>query len=321
MTFRNVLVTGGLGHIGSRLIRELADSEGVRVIRIVDNLSTQRYSSLFGLPRGVSYEFLEGDIRKSGDLDRAMNGIDVVFHLAAITDAPSTISTPELTKEVNLDGTRKVVKSAIRNKVKRIIYPSTTSVYGGSKGLVTEKAKGLSPATPYARYKLAGERVVISAAKNHQIEGVVLRLGTIFGASIGMRFHTAVNKFAFQACMGIPLTVWEDALDQVRPYLDLGDCISALRFASSKGMGNGEVYNVLTGNYTVRQIVTAIKTIVPSLSIVISKSPILNQASYHVDDSKIRALGFEPHGDLERSVGETIELLSAFTHGAKASSP
>lgn len=308
----NVLVTGGLGHIGSKLIRDLASLPAVKLIRILDNLSTQRLCSLFNLPDVVRYEFVEGDIGNSKDLDYSLKEIDVVFHLAAMTDAPSTIKMPELTREINYEGTKKVVQASVNHGVKKIIYPSTTSVYGPCTGVVTEEWKNCKPASPYARYKLKGEEAVLEAAKKNLIEGTVLRFGTIYGPSVGMRFHTAVNKFVFQACMGLPLTVWEDAYEQYRPYLALSDAIRAFQLMIEPGLGNGEVYNVLTQNNTVKQLVDTIHSYVPDVKVVFTKAPILNQTSYYVSCSKIRKHGFEPQGDLRKSIKETVDLLKSF---------
>ena len=311
----NVLVTGGLGHIGSKLVRDLALISEVKLIRILDNLSTQRYCSLFNLPDTVKFEFIEGDIRNREDLARSLKGIDIVFHLAAITDTTLSVNMPELTREVNYEGTVKVVQASVNNGVKKIIYPSTTSVYGPCTGTVTEEWEDCKPASPYALYKLKGEEAVLESARKGLIEGVVLRLGTIYGPSIGMRFHTAVNKFVFQACMGLPLTVWKDAYDQYRPYLDLSDAVQAFQLMMEPGLGNGEVYNVLTENHTVRQLVNIIRSYVPDVNIVFTKAPILNQTSYYVDCSKIRRLGFEPKGNLSKSIKDTVDLMRSFIVG------
>lgn len=307
----NILVTGGLGHIGSRLIRDLSRVKDVEVIRIMDNLSSQRYCSLFGLPTNVKYEFIEGDVRSCEDLDSAMRNMDLVFHLAAITDAPQTFKIPELTKEVNFLGTRNTVNSALKFGVKKFIYPSTTSVYGPTKGVAREdcEPEDYKPASPYAQFKLLGKKEVIRAHDENGLDSVVLRLGTIFGPSIGMRFHTAVNKFIFQACTGQPITVWDVALNQKRPYLYLPDAIQAFFFMMKEKQGSGEVFNVVTENLTVKEVVYTIKLFVPDLRITLTKSPLLNQMSYYTDDTKIRKLGFEPKGSLREGVRKTINYL------------
>jgi nucleoside-diphosphate-sugar epimerase len=138
---------------------------------------------------------------------------------------------------------------------------------------------------------------------------VICRLGTIFGVSPGMRFHTAVNKFIWQACQQIPLTVWETALRQQRPYLDLTDAVRAICFILRQKRFDRQIYNVLTQNATVGEIIEYIRPHVPSLRINYVESPIMNQLSYGVANDKFRSLGFKFKGDLRGGILETISLL------------
>ncbi|PIN90867.1 nucleoside-diphosphate sugar epimerase [Candidatus Pacearchaeota archaeon CG10_big_fil_rev_8_21_14_0_10_34_76] len=305
-----VLVTGGLGHIGSKLIREYAKRDDVELVRVLDNFFVQRYCSLFDLPLNKKYEFIGGDIKNKEDVEKAVKDIDLVVHLAAITDAPSTINNEEETFRVNLEGTKNVLEASAKAGVKRFLFPSTTSVYGEAEGVVDEKTIDLKPASPYAKAKLEAESFVKNAYKELGIETIVLRKGTIFGTSIGMRFHTAVNKFCYLAAMNKPLTVWDSALESKRPYLSLDDDIKALQFFEKNG-SPGELYNVLTKNYTMHEIIDAIKKHAPETNITITKSPILNQKPYHVDDRKIKELGFVPEGNLDEDIGKTLRLFKA----------
>ena len=138
---------------------------------------------------------------------------------------------------------------------------------------------------------------------------LTLRFGTIFGVSPGMRFHTAVNKFCWQAVMGIPLTVWQTALDQKRPYLDLLDATKAIAFLLRENLFHREVYNVVTMNAKVRDIVDTIRKFVPDLEVRLMKSPSINQLSYDVSCEKLRRTGFYFKGDLDAAVRVTVDLL------------
>ncbi len=307
----NFLITGALGHVGSALIREYVKREDIELIRVLDNLSTQRYCSLFNLPKThVKIEFIEGDINDLEILKKSMKGIDVVIHLAAITDAPSTVEKPEETRLVNLEGTKNVLEAAIEAGVKKFIFPSSTSVYGESEGLVDENTpmELLKPSSPYAEYKIKAEKLVQEANTRNGIQTFVLRKGTIFGESIGMRFHTAVNKFVWLACMNKPLTVWDSAINNKRPYLGLEDAIRAYEFVEKYGKP-GELYNVLTDNYTIKDIVDSIKLYKPDLKIEITKSPLLNQKSYEVSNKKFKELGFEFKDSLKESLRKESDLL------------
>jgi len=307
-----ILVTGGLGHIGSRFIAELSKSEDVELVRVLDNFTVQRYCSLFNLPETQNYEFIEGDIRNQEDLKKSMQDIDAVYHLAAITDAPSTIDIPELTNEVNFEATKKVIDQCLKSGVKKLVFPSTTSVYGPATGVIDEEYSNYNPLSPYAVAKIKSEEVLINAYKDNGLDTTVLRLGTIFGKSIGMRFHTAVNKFVYLACMGRPLTVWENALDQKRPYLDLTDAINAFSFVLNKKETAGQIFNVLTENTTVQNVVDIIKEKIPNVGIELTKSPILNQTSYNVSPEKLIKLGFKYEGNMRQSIHDTISLFKTF---------
>jgi UDP-glucose 4-epimerase len=153
--------------------------------------------------------------------------------------------------------------------------------------------------------------------QSEMLRYVICRFGTIFGVSTGMRFHTAVNKFCWQAVMGQPITVWRTALNQKRPYLDLDDAIEALKLIINRDLFDGGLYNVVTTNSTVGNIVDAISEHIPDASIEYVDSPIMNQLSYHVNADRFSNLGFTFSGSLERGIGLTIDLFK----GANARKP
>ena len=304
----NLLVTGALGHIGSRLIRDLPDS--ATKVALLDNLESQRYASLFDLPADRRYVFLEADVR-TADLDKLFTGIDAVVHLAALTNAEASSARAAEVEAVNLEGTKRVADACLKQNIK-LIFPSTTSVYGSQDNRVDETCLELKPQSPYAESKLAAEQYL----KNLGAQGldfIICRFGTIYGPAVGMRFHTAVNKFIWQAVTGQAVTVWKTAWRQKRPYLDLTDCVRAISFILEKNLFDRGIYNVLTGNHTVEEIVRTIERFVP-VTVNYVGSPIMNQLSYEVDDRKFKSLGFAPRGDLERGVGGSINLLKGVLH-------
>jgi len=303
---KTVLVAGGLGHIGSALIRGLGSDVGE--VRIMDNLLTQRYASLFDLPKETKYVFYEEDIL-TANLEERLAGVDIVIHLAAITDATSTVGREAETEEVNFKGLARMADACAKADV-RLIFPSTTSVYGSQESVVDETCTDLKPQSPYATSKLKAEQY-LAQMQGTGLKFVTLRLGTIFGWSIGMRFHTAVNKFIWQAVNGKEITVWKTAWEQKRPYLDLADCVRAMRMVIEQDLFDGEMYNVVTKNYTVKDVVETIQTFVPSLKVAYVDSPIMNQLSYDVAAEKIAGKGFTPTGDLKTSVGDTISHIKA----------
>ncbi|HOI72926.1 MAG TPA: SDR family oxidoreductase [Syntrophales bacterium] len=304
-----IVITGALGHIGSRLIRELPGLVPSVDMVLVDNLSAQRYCSLFHLPDQGHYRFLEEDILKA-DLAGIFAGADAVLHLAAITNAAGSFEAPEQVEEVNFTGTERVARACVDAQCP-LIFLSTTSVYGTQRERVDEGCPetDLNPQSPYAESKLKAERLLSGLGGSDGLRFVTCRLGTIFGVSPGMRFHTAVNKFCWQALTGQPVTVWRTALHQHRPYLDLGDAVAALAFILNRHLYDGQVYNVLTVNATVDDILQIISRHVPDLAIRFVDTEIMNQLSYHVSCDRFRGLGFAFQGDLERGIAETIGML------------
>src|SRR5262249_9470712 len=254
-----IVVTGALGHIGSALIRQLPFDFPDAAIVMIDNMITQRYAALFNLPTVGRYQFVEADVRKI-ELQPIFDDADVVVHLAAITDAAGTFNRAAELEANNFEATLKVT-TACRETGTRLIHLSSTSVYGKQHGLVSEDCalEELKPQSPYAETKLKEEDLVQSLSKRDGLRAIVCRFGTIFGASVGMRYHTAVNKFCWQAVMGQPLTIWKSAYDQKRPYLDLVDAIRAIAFVIKHDLFDGRIYNALTLNARVRDIVDCIR--------------------------------------------------------------
>ena len=303
-----LLITGALGHIGSRFIHSLKPGDYEKVV-LLDNLSTQRYCSLFNLPDGVPFCFVEQDICTS-DLEKYFAGIDVVVHLAAITNAAANFETKDQVERVNFAGTERVARACLQAGC-ALIFFSTTSVYGTQAETVDEDCplSDLKPQSPYAESKLRAERLLQTLGGTKGLRFITCRFGTIFGTSIGMRFHTAVNKFCWQAAMGQPITVWRTALHQYRPYLDLDDAVEAIKFIIQRELYDRRVYNVVTTNATVNKIVEIISAYVPDLSIQYVDTEIMNQLSYHVSNSRFKSQGFESRGSLEQGIDETVQLL------------
>lgn len=306
---KKIVVCGALGHIGSRLIRTLPDQyPGVEIV-LLDNLSSQRYSSLFNLPGHGHYRFFEKDVL-SDDLAPMLDGADVVVQLAALTNAAGSFEIREKLERENYLATERVAQACLRTG-SALINISSTSVYGTQKDIVDEDCgeEDLQPQSPYAETKLREEKLLAGFAQSDGLRFVTFRFGTIFGVSPGMRFHTAVNKFCWQAVTGQPITVWRTALHQVRPYLDLEDAVSAVDFVMRGDRFDGGIYNVLTLNATVNDILDVIRTHVPDIAIEYVDTKIMNQLSYHVSNQRFHSRGFEFHGDLGRGIADTISLL------------
>ncbi|RLS97961.1 MAG: SDR family NAD-dependent epimerase/dehydratase [Planctomycetota bacterium] len=304
-----IVVTGAIGHIGSYVIRDFAVQFPGAEIVMIDNMMTQRFPSLFNLPALGQYRFMDADVTTM-DLAPVLKDAHVVIHLAAITDAAGSFDKAAQVEANNFRSTVKVANACLDAGV-RLIALSSTSVYGTQNEVVSEDCtpEELKPQSPYAVTKLKEEELITQLCAEKGLKAISCRFGTIFGASLGMRFHTAVNKFCWQAAMGLPITVWSTAYDQKRPYLDLFDASRAIAFIIRKDLFDGRIYNVLTHNATVRQVVDTIREFVPDLQVAFVDNKIMNQLSYEVSCERFMAEGFAFAGDLRRGIGETIGLL------------
>ena len=305
-----IIVTGAIGHIGSYIVRDLGVQFPKAEIVMIDNMMTQRYASLFNLPPLGNYHFIEDDVN-SIDLKTVFSGANVVIHLAAITDAAGSFDRAEELENNNYQSTVKVANACIETGAS-LIALSSTSVYGTQNDVVDEDCseEELLPQSPYATTKLKEEKLIAKLCKEKGLKAIHCRFGTIFGASAGMRFHTAVNKFCWQAVMGRPISVWRTAYDQKRPYLDLLDASRAIELIIKNNIFDGRVYNVLTNNSTVREVVDVIREFVPDIEVGFVDSKIMNQLSYEVLDNRFKSQGFISEGSLRRGIGETVSLLS-----------
>jgi UDP-glucose 4-epimerase len=305
-----IVIAGALGHIGSKILRYLPEVFPSCKIVMIDNMSAQRYCSLFGLSGiNADYKFIEGDVLDL-DLKEIFSGANVVIQLAAITDATNSFNIKDKLEYNNFNTTRKIAEACLEADVP-ILHLSSTSVYGTQEDSVDESCslEQLQPQSPYAETKLKEERLLKDLSKSHGLKFVTCRFGTICGISPGMRFHTAVNKFCWQAVNKQPLTVWRTALNQKRPYLDLNDAVRAISFIIENNLFDANIYNVLTANQTVNDVVESIKRYIPDLNINFVDTEIMNQLSYEVERKKIEQLGFEFNGSINKSIENTIKLL------------
>ncbi len=316
---QKLVVTGALGHIGSYFIRFIGSRFPNLHIVMFDNLSTQRFYTLFDLPTNANYHFVEGDVRDF-DLNTLFEGNDAIIHLAALTDATSSFKNANLIEDVNLGGTERVSKTCASLGIP-LIALSSTSVYGTQSETVDETCPNdqLMPQSPYAESKLREEMLLTELAQTKNLRHIVCRFGTIFGVAPGMRFHTAVNKFCWQAVMGQPLSVWRTALTQKRPYLDIVDASSALAFILERNVFDGQIYNVVTQNAAVVEITDIIQSVLPMTKIELVDSTIMNQLSYEVSAKRINNLGFKFKGNIETAIRETITLLQNANYKTKSS--
>jgi nucleoside-diphosphate-sugar epimerase len=304
-----IIVTGALGNIGSRLIREFPKHFPGADIIMIDNVTTNRYCSLFDLSTYCNYQFIEADVT-AVDLKNAVINADVVVHLAAITDASSSFHLREKVAFANFSATQVLTKLCLKYNVPIIVF-SSTSVYGSQSNIMDESCPydQLKPQSPYAETKLREEKLLFKY-KDRGLKFTICRYGTVCGVSQGMRFHTTVNKFCWQTVMGQPLKVWRTAQFQKRPYLTLQDAVAAIIHIIKQQLFNAEIYNVLTENLTINDIIQFISKSIDDVEISYVDSEIMNQLSYEVSNERFKNTGFRFRGSIEKSIQDTILMLT-----------
>jgi nucleoside-diphosphate-sugar epimerase len=237
------LVTGGAGFIGSHLAAELA-RRGERV-RVLDNLSTGRLDKLAAVRARV--EFVKGDITRPADCARACRGAAYVLHQAAIRSVPKSMDRPLPSNEANVSGTLNMLVAARDAKVRRFVYASSSSVYGGCKVFPQREDMKPEPLSPYAVSKLAGEHYALVFAKSFGLEAVALRYFNVFGPRQDPEslYSAVIPKFMEQAMAGVPLDVHWDGR-QSRDFTHVANVVSAnLLAAKAPAAGvSGEAFNV-----------------------------------------------------------------------------
>ena len=298
-----LLITGGLGHIGSFIIKDLARIKKIKKIYLVDNLSNERFNVLFNL-KNKKINFIFGDL-KSISLIKKLPRTNLVIHLASTTNAEKSFENKSYLFKNNLGSFKNIVNYC--NKFRsNLVHISSTSVYGPQKHFVSETQEKLFPRSPYAVVKLKEEKIL---KKQKKFKYITLRFGTISGFSDGMRFHTAVNKFCLNAVLGLNIPVWGKSINLYRPYLSLTDALKVFRFVIQKKFFPCDIFNVLSENKTIFEILKIIKKnkIKPKIKYV--KSRILNQDSYKISNLKIKKAGINLNAKISQDIFKTIKKL------------
>jgi nucleoside-diphosphate-sugar epimerase len=228
----NVLVTGGAGFIGSNLVGALA-GDG-HPVRVLDDLSTGRKENLDGVAGNV--EVVLGDVRDRALVRGALDGVEVVFHLAALPSVARSVADPRASHEVNVDGTLNVLLAAGDAGVRRLVYASSSSVYGDTPVLPKHEEMPVSPRSPYAAAKLAGEAYCRAFSHVYPLETVCLRFFNVFGPrqDPASQYAAVVPRFVTRMLAGRQAEVTGDGR-QTRDFTFVANAVEACRLAASAG--------------------------------------------------------------------------------------
>ena len=298
-----LIITGGLGHIGTGILEKTANFKMFKEIIVIDNHASIKINFLINLRFNIPVRIIDADINDL-NLKKIFKKDDVIIHLAAITNATESFKIKKNIFLNNFSITKKIVD--ISNKLNlRCIFFSSTSVYGSNDKIMYEDdVTNLNPQSPYAECKIKEENYITKYSKKF----VILRLGTIFGVSRGIRFHTAVNKFCLQSATNKPLTIWKTAMYQKRPYLDINDAIRCFSFIIKHNLFFNEILNVVSVNLSLHELILILKKY-KKIKIKLVSSKIMNQLSYIASNKKIKNYGFKFNGNLHTQIKKTINLF------------
>jgi nucleoside-diphosphate-sugar epimerase len=303
-----VVVTGGAGFIGSNLVRALLERGDE--VRVLDNFSTGNRVNLDGL----EVEIVEGELRSYERVHNAVRKADVVYHLGALGSVPRSVQDPLTSSAVNVEGTLNVLLAARDEGVRRVVFSSSTSVYGSSRQLPTPEEEPCDPISPYGVAKLAAERYCISFSRVYEsFETVVLRYFNVFGPrqSPFSQYAAAIPLFIRAVAAGEHVTVNGDG-EQSRDFTYVDNVVDAtLRAGGTPGV-SGEIFNVAAGApATVNAVADTIGTILgkPVDKVHLPPRPGDIRDSWADLSKAQRLLGYAPAVDLEEGLRRTIEFL------------
>ena len=305
-----VLVTGGCGYIGSALVPRLQESPEVSHLTVLDNLSNGSPANLrdADLSRD-DFTFIKGNVCEYGVVESAMRDTDSVIHLAAITGAASTHDRAEETRAVNLGGTENVLKAAGKLDVDRIVFASSCNNYGRADNRELDETTEQDPINPYAETKVESEALLAEHASEYDMDTTALRLSTVYGNALGIRFNLVVNAFVFRGVTGRPLTVYGDGSNW-RPFINVRDAARAFTDAVCRpNAWSKQVYNVgaTSENYQIEDIA---RTVAEELERPLDITYLEDRQpgpSYHVNFDRLETTGFE----LRWTLAEGIRNLAS----------
>jgi UDP-glucose 4-epimerase len=308
---RWALVTGGAGFIGSHLVDALL-AAGWRV-RLLDDFSSGREANLAHLDG--SAELLRGDLRDRALLERALAGVEVVFHQGAVPSVPRSVAEPERTHSVNATGTLGVLEASRAAGVRRVVFASSSSAYGDTPELPKVETMPPCPLSPYALQKYAGERYCQLYHRLYGLETVALRYFNVYGPrqNPDSEYAAVIPRFATACLAGRAPVVFGDG-EQTRDFTFVADAVAANLLAADAPRAAGEVVNVAGGRrVSLNQLLAEIRDLTGA-----GVAPRHEPArAGDVRDSLAdlgrarELLGYAPRVDLRTGLARTIESLES----------
>lgn len=302
---KKAVVTGGVGFIGSHLAEKLARRD-YHVI-ILDDLSTGKPENVAELLKKDNVEFVQGSVTNLPLLQKLFRGMEYVFHQAALTRVPRSIEDPLTTNEVNVKGTLSVLLAARENKVRKVIYASSSSVYGDTLTLPQREGMPPNPLSPYALTKLAGEYYGNIFRQIYGLSTVSLRYFNVYGSRQDphSQYATVIPAFIARISQNLPPIIFGDG-KQSRDFTYIEDTVRANILAAENDAEG--VYNIGSGkNTTINQLAEAIlKLMGKDLRPIYGKPRPGDLRHTLADAARARSFGYEPKWTLQEGLRETI---------------
>ena len=301
-----VLVTGGAGFIGSTLVKLLLE-ESYEVV-VLDNFSSGLKENLAGLS---NVKLIEGDIRNRDAVGEALEGARVVFHTAAHLAQVRSLENPLLDSDVNVLGTLQLLEAARREGVKKIVYSSSTAVYGEATRLPIDEDHPLNPESPYGVSKLAAEKHCISYSRIYDIDAICLRYFNVYGPRQRPDVYGSVTStFVTRVLNDQPLVIYGDG-EQSRDFVHVYDiCRANILAGQSQGLRG--VFNVASGiPVTVNRLATIVQDTAGKKADVEYQPSRKGDVLHNVGDISLARskLGFEPQINIRRGIEEYVDWM------------
>ena len=307
-----VLVTGGAGYIGSVLVRQLLNKNFQ--VRVLDSLKFGG-DALYDVMLHPNFEFVKGDVRNAEDIDKAINGIDAIAHLAAIVGDPACKKYSEEANKTNWDASVSLFQKAEKTGIKRFVFASTCSNYGkmsNPNDFVTETSE-LKPVSLYAELKVKFEKFLLEENKESKICSTSLRFSTVYGLSPRIRFDLTVNEFTRNAVINGEQEIWGQQF--WRPYCHVDDLARSvvLVLENPEEKIRANVFNVgcTTENYQKGTIMEEVCKVVPDVKVNYVESA-EDPRDYRVNFDKIKnELGFTITKKVPDGIKEIYTLIKS----------
>ena len=306
-----ILVTGGAGFIGSNLTEALLQRG--HFVRILDDFSTGKRENLIFDKAYPSPEVIKGDIREFSTCQKAVKGIEYVFHQAALPSVQRSIEDPETSNAINVGGTLNILLAAREEKVKRVIYASSSSVYGDTPTLPKHEEMPPDPLSPYALQKYIGERYCRLFYQLYSLETIALRYFNIFGPKQDPNslYSAVIPKFIDALLQGRPPIIFGDG-EQSRDFTYIENVVQANLLAMSAEHLHGEAINIACGKrISLNQLLNVLKEILGSKLSPIYQEPRQGDVKHSLADIRKgkEILNYEPTVGIEIGLEKTVEFF------------